>query len=384
MPLKPLVLCNQIVRKHMDQLGYHFTWAIIDSMNFLLPQRRNRVWGIASIKALEVKDISAISSTYREALASMRSNFQFPYEVNFTHPCVSNDPKVGRHARLVEMAQKKSFGLGHVFIDCQPSLSRASDFVGGIPCVMPTHAVYYLQQRRYLETQDFLNAQGLWSSAFKPDVYQEMLEGRTAKGSLGQCLAGNSFSPTVSQAVLLAGLVSCLGPWRALINQNGDVTQRHSQRPGETLRRLRGKRPAPEFDRYIELARANTKKKKRTCKRIRYHRGGKKKRTRDGAKGKCAVATIWQKEQVWGPPVRDSLMLFHTNLRMMTQTRHRVHNSPSPWLTLLTIIHFPSFFVCFLLLSSMATVHCYPVLRMRAFDEQVKAGNRGLPNMLLP
>lgn len=300
--IKSFVLCTQVVRKDLEELGYNFSWSIIDSMNFLLPQRRNRVWGIASIKALELKDSSEISSTYREALQCLRSNFQFPYELNFPHPGSTDEPKPGRHTRLVEMAQSKSFGLGHVFVDCQPSLSRASDFVGGVPCVMPTHAVYYLEQRRYLRVQDYLNAQGLWASAFKPEVYQEMLHAKGAKGSLGQCLAGNSFSPTVSQAVVLAGLVSCVGPWRAITQQNCNETQQQDQRPGATLRRLRTKRPAKEFDQHIQLALKKAEKTKKH-RRTRYRkRGPPKKSNRDGRpKGKCVVPTIWQKERVWGP-----------------------------------------------------------------------------------
>ena len=51
---------------------------------------------------------------------------------------------------------------------------------------MPTHPVWYVEQERYLQAVDFLNAQGLWPCAFSEGVYQKIL----GSPKLAQSLAG--------------------------------------------------------------------------------------------------------------------------------------------------------------------------------------------------
>ncbi|CAL1171482.1 unnamed protein product [Cladocopium goreaui] len=173
---------------------------------------------------------------YERVLLEMRTNFQFPTDLMF-RPQSEQPPKPGLHAKHVENAMQRHFLQKNIFVDCGPSLKRPVTSSGGIPCCMPKHPVYFVDQNRYLNGEDFMNAQGLWPCAFKPEVYREILKTK----DLAQDLAGNSFSATVSQAVAVAALVSSSGAWRAL-SGGGQAGNESS------LRRLRGKRKAPEYD----------------------------------------------------------------------------------------------------------------------------------------
>ena len=240
---------------------------------------------------------------YNRALSGMRSNFQFPLDKIFPPTGIKQQPKSGRHADSIELALSRSFGRRDVFIDCQPSLSRASHNVGAVPCVMPTHPIYFVRQERYLEARDFLHAQGIWESGYKPEVYQSILDD---KKNLGQKFAGNSFSSTVSQAVTIAALVSADESWTSM---GGDGQQTGGQggeveRPSGILRRLRKKRAAPEYDRLGRKPPQRTPQRSAQSKMRRVY-----KRKEPGvdsrkmnASGKSSMATIWQKEQVPGFP----------------------------------------------------------------------------------
>ena len=255
---------------------------ILDSQDFLLPQRRQRVWGIASIITGHQSQ-KEIQDEYKLLLASMRSNMQFPMELNFPH-APTQALQAGRHTKLMQKAQVARPTSKNLFIDCSASLKRTTFADGVCPCVTPTHAIYSQRLERYLGPQDFLNAQGLWRSCFNSHVYDTMLE------TSAQELAGNSFSSTVAQAVTLASLVCCRGAWQTA------GTSCESEKP--ILRRLKRKQPAPEYGAADPVVVKSLKQRK---KRSKYTRKVANVDSRKKAKGKRKCATIWQKEQVTRP-----------------------------------------------------------------------------------
>lgn len=172
-------------------------------------------------------------------------------------------------------------------MDCAPSLRRPVSASGGIPCCMPKHAVYFVDQHRYLNGQDYMNAQGLWACGFKPEVYREILSTK----DLAQDLAGNSFSATVSQAVALAALVSSSGAWEAL-SEGGQADLQGS------LRRLRRKRKAPEFDKLTDKGNAKVSAPRKPGARKKYKRKVPGVDSRKNNRGKSSSVSIWDKEQL--------------------------------------------------------------------------------------
>ena len=293
--------CLQVIRRHMKELGYNFFYATLDSIHYMLPQRRNRVWGVVSLITPQETFSSHLQEHYRDCLASMKTNFQFPISMNFP-PKKKEKPRTQHHERLIEGAREGSFGLREVFVDCNPSLKRQAYVPFGIPCVMPNHQVYYLRQERYLQGVDFMNAQGLWPCGFRPEVYQKLL----GDPVLAQSLAGNSFSSTVNQAVLIASLICCESPWMAVAQSQPG--RRPAERPGHILKRIRSKRPAPEYQPPAQNedrrnARELRNKQRVTgTKRMRRRNRNKHKGIdmRKNSTGKKDGASIWHKEQVCG------------------------------------------------------------------------------------
>ena len=244
-------------------------------MNYCLPQRRNRVWAIASVITRREKK-SEIAETYQSCVESMKSNFQFPLDLNFPgHGQKAERPKKGRHEWHVEKALAQGFSRQDIFVDCNGSKKRPCVCFGGAPCITPSHPIWSVELSRYLGAVDLLNAQGLWESAYPPEAYAAMKEDPKFASSL----AGNSFSSTVAQVVFLSSLVACAGSWQIAAShieaadrqeqprqeQPGQEQPRQEQPcPQAIFKRIRKKRKAPEFDSLKPDAVKPKKPKKRT------------------------------------------------------------------------------------------------------------------------
>lgn len=94
----------------------------------------------------------------------------------------------------------------NIFVDCSTSSQRAPEAATNVvTCVSPTHDVYSNLLQRFLKPEEFLWAQGIWrADAENPVAYDEMIS-----SGLAQDLAGNSFTSTVVQAIVLSSFVSC-------------------------------------------------------------------------------------------------------------------------------------------------------------------------------
>ncbi len=263
-------------------------WDILDSQNFFLPQRRNRVYGLAFMLTGH-HDLDSVRESYRETLKDMRSNYQFPLELMFADKEMEK-PSSGRHTKLIEMAEQRNPYAKSLFIDCASSLDRLTFGDGVLPCLTPSHDIYSTQLQRYLDKQDVLNSQGLWASCFSPSAYQELLTVDS------QDIAGNSFSSTVFQAVMLCSFIQVPETWHTIAGSHGEVPLQPLEgapAEGGFRRRLKRKQPAPNYE---ELATCKPKEKVR--KRNQYRRKQEGVDGRTFSKGKKESVTIWAKEQV--------------------------------------------------------------------------------------
>lgn len=280
----------------MKQLGYNFTYQVLDSHTYMLPQRRNRCWGIATVISGQESE-KDILDKFSRALSDMRTNFQFPLEMNFP-PQEKEEPRTKHHRKAIQTAEEKTFVHSALFVDCSQTSQRPTSATDGVPCVMPKHPVYFREQERYLNGVDFLNAQGLWPCAFSDSVYAKLAENT----SLAQSLAGNSFSSTVNRAVLLAALTATTSPWK-MITSKHDLQASQKVGPEAVLKRIRAKRPAPEFGlpKIFKGPKQRKNEQKNAQRRRRWlerRASSKKQDARKNNKGKRPVATIWEKEQV--------------------------------------------------------------------------------------
>lgn len=258
---------------------------ILDSQHFCVPQRRNRVWGLGCMANGDACKAS-FNEQFLSGLRSLRTNFQFGMDVNFGKPSVEPELKAGRHADLVEQA-KKSVPSNNLFIDCPSSRERNAFAEGVLPLLTPSHPVYSTALNRYVQPNEFLQAQGMWPSLFDEEVYAAMLE----QGA--QDLAGNGFTTTVCQASILAAMTT-----GAAFGKTLETETRKANMTGGSgvFKRLRGKQQA-----ICPLPPAFGGKKQKTHKKIHrypYKRKAEGIDSRKMAKGKKEGATIWQKEKV--------------------------------------------------------------------------------------
>lgn len=268
----------------------------VDTQHFLLPHRRNRVYGIATlIGGRGGSDEQRLD--FEDCLLSMRSNYNFPNRMMFMD--LPQEPFVlKRHKQLVEMAQSTFSGRTNIFVDCSTSLSRPTSAEDACPCITEEHPVFSVQLGRYLETKDFMNLQGFFKSLMPAGSYNEMLNAP----KFAQDLLGNSFSTTVFQAALMASFSVAEEAWSAIMPATPLAGSN-----GKMLRRVTGKRKAEEYDKPDSLIPADQTLPVQKSKR-KYGKRTKKKKEKKGvdkrtttSKGKKACATIWDKEQVSNP-----------------------------------------------------------------------------------
>lgn len=287
----------QVLAQDMKKLCYHFTWQIVDSRHFALPQRRNRIWGVAAVITGE-EDPKRVGELYSECLDSMKSNFQFPTEVNFP-PKPKENYRKRQHKDLVESAKQQSFRLTDVFVDCNGTMRRQVYCFGAVPCVIPKHPVFSVEMGRYLGAEDLLNCQGLWRSTWSPAGFEQLLQDPV----LAHDLAGNSFSSTVCQSVLLSTFVCLPAAWSHAGASNPPDADAN---PGRMLRRLRGKQASDQYGPWhiqrVEKAErfGRSAKAKKARRKVPYARKSKDGDSRRHSKGKKEVASIWKKEQLLG------------------------------------------------------------------------------------
>ena len=280
-------------------------WKKVDSQHYGLRQRRCRVWGLAVLNTGGGSK-SDLNDRFDFLLHSMQSNFQFPMSEVFqkkTH----EKPKEGRHDQLVKFSRNLFAGNPNVFVDCSTSLKNHIHAADVCTCITPGHPVYSTELKRYLTGRDFLMCQGLWPSCWSSDVFQWLV----SDPKFAQDIAGNSFSSTVCQAVVLAMFGCGQDAWKTLTRTVSAPLAPPAQPPA-AVRRVRSKRPAPEFDHLVKHPPNKKEKKEPNPREIKLKRkraphykrkvpgvDGRTKQAQSWKpRGKKPMVSIWQKEML--------------------------------------------------------------------------------------
>lgn len=258
---------------------------MLDSRHFVLPQRRTRVWGVACLNSGgEARE--AVYDKFVDCLTSMQTNAIFPQDQYFPSK-EAQPPRKGHHENTVGVALDTNFGGRNIVVDCMPSAGRLVWAQDAVPCILPKHTMYHVGLERYLEAEDYLNAQGLWRCCWSENAWDSLC----SDTNFARDLAGNSFSSTVNQAVLLTSMVACTDAWMALQKSAGCPNA--ATEPHGILRRIRKKRPAAEFQPPTLF-----RSKRKGAKGRKYRRKVEGVDSRKKNSGKKPVATIWQKEKL--------------------------------------------------------------------------------------
>ncbi|CAK9003637.1 Malate dehydrogenase 2 [Durusdinium trenchii] len=222
-----------------DQVGtsgptYHFgfkrDWTRLDSQHFLTPQRRNRIWGIATLVTGHQGASEAVSADFADCLKSMQSHSLFPRDDVFMD-LPAAPVKQGRHEEILEKVKMMNPGKTDMYVDLSTSIDGGRLMAGdGVcPCISTNHPVFSTRMDRYLTTGDFLNLQGFFQSAISESTRCELL----ANPGFALDLLGNSFTSTVCQAVLLSAFAVTPATWETVINRlKSYMYERHQYMKG--------------------------------------------------------------------------------------------------------------------------------------------------------
>ena len=203
----------QKVAEDMDVLGYVFEWTKVDAQNYLLRQRRNRVYGSADLNSGQ--DAKSYAEAMEKTMRRMESDVRFPFAEVFDETLPPEKPRNNTAQHNVDLAKQKSQIEQHtdLYVDASNSKSRGVEAAMDVlPCIKPTHPIYSIRLERYVTVAEMFKAQGLFRDDFdNPEAVDEIL--RSDKDA--QDLVGNAFASTCCQAKILSSLVNSHG-WETL------------------------------------------------------------------------------------------------------------------------------------------------------------------------
>ena len=186
-----------------------FQWSRMDAQQYLLLQRRNRIYGTADCDHGQCQ--LSFSGQMLDTLKSLAGNGRFAFSDVFDET-LPEEPATGNALANVQQALEKAAlqnMSSNIFVDTSTSLNWSCELAEGVStCVRPTHPIYSVQLKRFLTPGELLRCQGIFKQDFEnPMAIDKVLE--TPK--LAQDLAGNAFASTCAQAQLIASLCHASG-----------------------------------------------------------------------------------------------------------------------------------------------------------------------------
>lgn len=209
---------GQVMKNDLDGLGYVMEYCKIDTQNYLLPQRRNRVYATADVG--NGQNASEYEKNMQKTMEAMSSGVRIPTDEILNHDLpeehLTSERQMGLLQKSIEHASDR-FASNNLFIDGSTSSSRIPEYShASLTCIRPSHGIYSVKYKRWVTVQEMWNAQGLWLSNFEnPQAVENML---ATNPKDAQDLCGNAFSGTAVQAKVLASMVHSMG-WESIAHE---------------------------------------------------------------------------------------------------------------------------------------------------------------------
>ena len=249
-----LLACSQVIEADLKKLGYVLQWHKLDSAQYLLPQRRNRIYCTGDL------DVGQSAAVLQESMAKTLERLSGAETMDVFDSSLPPEPPLQNENQITVVGNAvKAALLQHacrdVFVDKNTSTSRPPEHAPGVTtCIRPTHGIYSTRMQRHLTVEELWKCQGLFPDSFhNAQAVKELLQ---QKGR-AQDFAGNAMSSTCIQAHCLAGLVHAKG-WSNLCTEPAEADQpcRGTKRPAEEepwmpVKRIRGKQRAGQEERQI-------------------------------------------------------------------------------------------------------------------------------------
>ena len=204
----------QAIYRDLKSLGYLFQWCKLNAQDYLLPQRRNRIYGFADLD--EGQNFDSFAKNMYSTCQSMTSDRLFNFQDVFDQKL----PSCVLHGNALENVQraldKHASESTNIFVDTSTSQQFLECAVDTATCVRPSHPIFSVQLNRYLTVEELFRCQGIWKDDFEnPEAIERVLK-QPAKA---QDLCGNAFASTCAQVTLISSLVHGKG-WKHLGHRN--------------------------------------------------------------------------------------------------------------------------------------------------------------------
>ena len=192
----------QQIEKDLADLGFTWQCRRLDTQNFLLPQRRNRAWGLYT-RLCEADASADYGNRCEEFFADLSSHVHIQEGL-----WLESLPKQSLNAKsearmkpLLEKLKLERSDWADLFIGVGTSSGREQEHAcGATTCLRPTQQVYSNRLGRNLTAAEHLRLQGIFANDFaRPDVVDALAR----KQTLAKSFAGKAYSTTVLQANFL-------------------------------------------------------------------------------------------------------------------------------------------------------------------------------------
>ena len=219
------------VMRIFKSLCYSANWKVVDSKEYVLPQRRHRCWIWAFHNVLAASPLgfgSEADKAMPETLEALKSKAISPSRLfqlmGISERRLETDRVLNtRQQGVVSACEAKLQARWHrmgtdtlaqesadVFLDVAKSEKRSPFCEDATTCIVPNSLPYSLKEKRFLETEEVMAVQGI----FKED-FPAMLNFIENSTCLVRDLAGNAFTTSVCIAVCIAAFLH--GPLGAVM-----------------------------------------------------------------------------------------------------------------------------------------------------------------------
>lgn len=136
------------VLEDMEKQGKSFAYKLVDTAKFLLPQRRNRVYGVASQDSTTSE---AFQVEYEDVLSLFESFARWPLDEFLSGPQPDTAMVLTKRFKdMVQSLKKEAVGVvdPDLFVDMSTSAARPPEKAFRMStCLRPTHKVYSVSRQ---------------------------------------------------------------------------------------------------------------------------------------------------------------------------------------------------------------------------------------------
>jgi len=193
------------VAASFKKVGYSFDYHVLDTRQYLLPQRRNRCW-MWAFRGLENEMSVRLTKEDVIALGSEKDCYNFDKLFKMAKASETAETTLLPRQKRVVAKVMKTFPPSQrqqdVLIDVAKSEERTPKCINATSCIVPNSLPYRCKTRNILSPVQVCAVQGIFQ-----DDFPALLRYGAEKRNLTRDLAGNAFSTTVCMVVSICCLL---------------------------------------------------------------------------------------------------------------------------------------------------------------------------------